>query len=71
MAMNKTYAGPADLPGAVPLFPLAGAILPPGGQLPLNIFEPRYLAMFDAAIVKLVNSALRPRRGRELGRGRK
>lgn len=50
MAMNKTYAGPADLPGAVPLFPLAGAILPPGGQLPLNIFEPRYLAMFDEAM---------------------
>lgn len=50
MAMNKTYSGPSDLPGAIPLFPLAGAILLPGGQLPLNIFEPRYLAMFDDAM---------------------
>jgi Lon protease-like protein len=29
---------------------LTGALLLPGGQLPLNIFEPRYLAMFDAAL---------------------
>src|SRR5574337_49549 len=50
MAMTKTYAGPSDLPGAIPLFPLTGAILLPGGQLPLNIFEPRYLAMFDDAM---------------------
>lgn len=50
MAMNKTYSGPSDLPATLPLFPLAGAILLPGGQLPLNIFEPRYLAMFDDAM---------------------
>ena len=50
MAMNKVYGGPEDLPAAIPLFPLTGAILPPGAQLPLNIFEPRYLAMFDDAM---------------------
>ncbi|MCI4680849.1 LON peptidase substrate-binding domain-containing protein [Rhodoblastus acidophilus] len=50
MAMNKTYSGPSDLPETIPLFPLAGAVLLPGGQLPLNIFEPRYLAMFDDAM---------------------
>jgi uncharacterized protein len=50
MASNKTYRRPSDLPDAIPLFPLAGAILLPGGQLPLNIFEPRYLAMFDDAM---------------------
>jgi Lon protease-like protein len=50
MAMNKTYAKPSDLPEAIPLFPLTGAILLPGGQLPLNIFEPRYLSMFDDAM---------------------
>jgi Lon protease-like protein len=50
MAMNIAYRGPSDLPGAIPLFPLTGAILLPGGQLPLNIFEPRYLAMFDDAM---------------------
>jgi Lon protease-like protein len=33
------------LPTRFPIFPLPGAILLPGGNLPLNIFEPRYLAM--------------------------
>lgn len=38
-----------DLPEEIPIFPLPGALLLPGGRLPLNIFEPRYLAMaFDA-----------------------
>jgi len=34
----------------IPLFPLTGALLLPRGQMPLNIFEPRYLAMIDDAI---------------------
>lgn len=34
-----------DLPEVLPVFPLAGALLLPGGRLPLNIFEPRYLNM--------------------------
>jgi Lon protease-like protein len=34
-----------QLPRALPIFPLAGVLLLPGGKLPLNIFEPRYLAM--------------------------
>lgn len=37
----------ADLPEEIPLFPLSGVILLPRIHLPLNIFEPRYLAMFD------------------------
>jgi len=40
----------AAFPGELPVFPLSGALLLPGGQLPLNIFEPRYLAMTDAAL---------------------
>ncbi|MGR3363745.1 MAG: LON peptidase substrate-binding domain-containing protein [Maritimibacter harenae] len=40
----------ADLPDVVPIFPLPGALLLPRGRLPLNIFEPRYLAMFDDAL---------------------
>ncbi len=40
----------AAFPGELPVFPLTGALLLPGGQLPLNIFEPRYLAMTDAAL---------------------
>ena len=41
---------PADLPGILPVFPLQGALLLPGGQLPLNIFEPRYRAMVEDAM---------------------
>ncbi|GAB4069097.1 LON peptidase substrate-binding domain-containing protein [Ancylobacter sonchi] len=50
MAINRPYGGPAELPAAVPLFPLDGALLLPRCQLPLNIFEPRYLAMVDDAL---------------------
>ncbi len=49
-AGNVTYRSAADLPAQVPLFPLSRALLLPGGQLPLNIFEPRYLEMFEDAI---------------------
>ena len=34
----------------IPIFPLPSALLLPGGQLPLNIFEPRYLAMVTHAL---------------------
>jgi Lon protease-like protein len=40
----------ADLPQTIPIFPLPGVLLLPGGKLPLNIFEPRYLAMVRAAL---------------------
>jgi uncharacterized protein len=39
-----------DLPGEIPVFPLPGALLLPRGKLPLNIFEPRYLAMTEDAL---------------------
>ncbi len=38
------------LPGVIPVFPLPGVLLLPGGRLPLNIFEPRYVAMIDDAL---------------------
>jgi uncharacterized protein len=50
MPMNKVYAGPEDLVEVIALFPLPGALLLPRGQMPLNIFEPRYLAMVDDAM---------------------
>jgi uncharacterized protein len=50
VGMNMIYRGPSDCPGTVPLFPLPGALLLPRGQMPLNIFEPRYLAMIDDAL---------------------
>ena len=49
-AGNAEYARIADIPEVVPVFPLSGALLLPGGQMPLNIFEPRYLAMVDDAL---------------------
>jgi Lon protease-like protein len=44
------YRNTGDLPAIIPVFPLTGALLLPRARLPLNIFEPRYLAMVDAAI---------------------
>ena len=42
--------GYAELPDRLPIFPLPGVLLLPGGRLPLNIFEPRYLAMTRQAL---------------------
>ena len=50
LAGNKYYCEPGDIPPVVPVFPLTGALLLPGGRLPLNVFEPRYIAMVDAAL---------------------
>ncbi len=50
MPINAEYRGPGDLPQVIPVFPLPGALLLPRGQMPLNIFEPRYLAMVDDAL---------------------
>ncbi len=50
MPSNVTYSGPLDMPESIPVFPLAGALLLPRGQMPLNIFEPRYVAMIDHAM---------------------
>ncbi|HZH50759.1 MAG TPA: LON peptidase substrate-binding domain-containing protein [Microvirga sp.] len=50
MGMNAVYRGPGDCPTVIPVFPLPGALLLPRGQMPLNIFEPRYLAMVDDAL---------------------
>ena len=50
MPMNAQYRGPIEMPGVIAVFPLPGALLLPRGQMPLNIFEPRYLAMVDDAL---------------------
>jgi Lon protease-like protein len=47
---NARYLKSEDLPEVIPVFPLTGALLLPGSQLPLNIFEPRYLSMVDDAL---------------------
>ncbi|MCF3947391.1 LON peptidase substrate-binding domain-containing protein [Acidiphilium sp. AL] len=48
--MTGAAARIEGLPEIFPVFPLTGALLLPGGRLPLNIFEPRYLAMVDDAL---------------------
>lgn len=50
MSMTPYNFDSSNLPQALPIFPLNGVLLLPGGHLPLNIFEPRYLAMFDDAL---------------------
>jgi Lon protease-like protein len=45
--MAGGYRKAGDLPASIPVFPLDGALLLPGGVLPLQIFEPRYLNMID------------------------
>jgi hypothetical protein len=53
-----------QLPASLPVFPLPGALLLPRGDLPLNIFEPRYIAMVDDALAgdRLIGMA-QPRSG--------
>lgn len=46
-AGNARYRTAKDLPQTVSVFPLSAALLLPGGRMPLNIFEPRYLEMVD------------------------
>ena len=45
--MTGGYRRIGDLPQVIPVFPLDGALLLPRGDLPLQIFEPRYLNMVD------------------------
>ncbi|MDX9999641.1 MAG: LON peptidase substrate-binding domain-containing protein, partial [Phenylobacterium sp.] len=45
--MAGGYRRISDLPQVIPVFPLDGALLLPRGDLPLQIFEPRYLNMVD------------------------
>lgn len=48
---SNPFITPFDsLPSTLPIFPLPGAIVMPGAELPLNIFEPRYLNMINDSI---------------------
>jgi hypothetical protein len=50
MSFNHPYSDIRELPDVLPVFPLTGAVLLPRGELPLNVFEPRYVQMVDEAI---------------------
>ncbi|WP_295456314.1 LON peptidase substrate-binding domain-containing protein [uncultured Thiodictyon sp.] len=59
MNRNPFFPRFADLPVEIPIFPLSGAVVMPGVQLPLNMFEPRYLnlvtdALADAHLIGMV-----------------
>ena len=41
-----------ELPDILPIFPLPGVVVLPNGNLPLNIFEPRYISMVEDALGK-------------------
>ncbi|MEO1719630.1 MAG: LON peptidase substrate-binding domain-containing protein [Pseudomonadota bacterium] len=47
---TEQYKRPSDLPRRIPVFPLRNVLLLPRATLPLNIFEPRYLAMIDEVL---------------------
>lgn len=47
---NAPYESVKDIPEVVPVFPLSGVLLLPRSNLPLNIFEDRYIAMVDEAL---------------------
>jgi Lon protease-like protein len=50
MSSNPFIVPFEQLPETLPVFPLPGAIVMPGNELPLNIFEPRYLNMVTDAL---------------------
>jgi len=50
MTESRSTISTEQLPQTIPVFPLSGALLLPRGRLPLNVFEPRYLAMVDTAL---------------------
>lgn len=64
---HLAYTDTESLPLDIPVFPLTGVLLLPRGQLPLNIFEPRYLAMVDHAMrTHRLIGIIQPRRGEDL-----
>ena len=67
------YRKTTDLPDTIPVFPLPGALVFPRWELPLNIFEPRYLNMFDDAMrghrmIGMIQSLGGPRERPEIAR---
>jgi len=50
--MAAFHPAAKDLPAEFAVFPLPGVLLLPRAKLPLNIFEPRYLAMTEDSLAK-------------------
>ncbi|HUT50774.1 MAG TPA: LON peptidase substrate-binding domain-containing protein [Alphaproteobacteria bacterium] len=61
--MDDTPHSIEDLPVSIPIFPLAGVLLLPRARLPLQMFEPRYVAMTEDAVAgDQVIGMIQPRR---------
>ena len=59
-----------ELPDILPIFPLPGVIILPNGNLPLNIFEPRYISMVEDALGKnRMIGMIQPNPGSQKGNG--
>ncbi len=72
MTDTGAVTGLEELPSILPIFPLTGALLLTAGQLPLNIFEPRYLAMVsDAMATHRLIGMVQPRDPESSDRGRR
>lgn len=68
MMRNPFAPSLEDMPACIPVFPLPGVLLLPGGKLPLNIFEPRYLAMTqDALCTDRLIGMIQPQEEEETG----
>jgi len=66
MPVNPFVCEFDGLPQTLPVFPLSGAVVMPGGELPLNIFEPRYLNMVaDAMASHRMFGMVQPLPGRQ------
>jgi hypothetical protein len=52
MVRKDSSLNPQNMPSSIPVFPLAGALLLPGIEIPLNIFEDRYINMVDDALAE-------------------
>ena len=62
MTQDSGQIGFEDLPRVIPVFPLPGALLLPGGHLPLHIFEPRYRDMVrDSIAADRIIGMIQPR----------
>jgi Lon protease-like protein len=62
-----------DLPLEIPIFPLRGAVILPGGYIPLNVFEPRYVNMVldslrtPTRLIGIIQPRAEPEEGDRLG----
>jgi len=68
MGFLNRYRTTLDLPDTLKVFPLAGGLLLPRADLPLNIYEPRYLEMVgDALAGDRMIGMIQPESGDEAG----